>query len=223
MLLVHAATPLAVSAAPTNAGVIPPNANRNESAYVIIPDSLSPDGRYGIAMSKTIPESPSAAHNFLVAVKPFKLLTVLYGDGLYPESHRLAQQVEWTRDNSRVLVTTTHDKWDMIVGSSLVVLTSGTVARRVDLLEAINQRMLADFRRSGAEPYNDVLPFILTDSEIRFSKNGEVVEVETDAGNDPNTARNIEWTARFEGLYHVADGTWSDQKLKSESRPNSER
>jgi hypothetical protein len=207
-------------AAPGDAGFVPKGLDPSESAYLIVPDSLSPDGQHAVAMPKETSADASSTHNFLVAVKPFKVLTMLDGDGPSPESRRLDSQVRWTADSSRVLVTTVHDKWDMIVGSSLVVLTNGNVAQRVNLLDAINNRMSTDFKKSGAEPYNDLLPFILTGSELRFVDQGRGVEVQTEACNDPNVARNIGWAADFEGVYRVADGAWENQKLKSESEPH---
>jgi hypothetical protein len=216
-LFVEVTTGSTVFAAPGQASPIAKNISQSESAYMIVPDSLSPDRRHAVAMLKESPDDPSSAHNFLVAVKPFKVLTMLDGDGLYPDSRRLDLEARWTADSSRVLVTTIHDKWDMIVGSPLVVLADGKVARQVNFLDAINNHLLADFKKSGAEPYNDVLPFILTDSKLQFVDQGQGVEVKTEAGNDPNIARNIAWTADFEGVYRVADGTWENQKLKSES------
>jgi hypothetical protein len=52
----------------------------------------------------------------IVALKPFRILMILEDDGLCAGSKRFGLTVEWTRDSSQVIVTTKHDKWDMIVG-----------------------------------------------------------------------------------------------------------
>ena len=135
-------------------------------------------------------------------------------------SKRLSVEVEWTADSSKVIVTTKHDKWDMIVGASLVEIRDGQVALRVNLLNAINQELIPDFRKAKAEAYNDMLPFILTESKVSFDAGGKLIQVKTAACNDPNEARKIEWNARFEGAWNIADGKWQNQKLTSKSQKN---
>lgn len=192
----------------------------SESSYIIAKGSLSPNGRYAVAFAKAGEDDPDKARNFLVAVKPFRIITELDGDGMIPGSKRLSLEVKWTPDSSEVIATTKHDKWDMIVGSSFVLLRDGNPARRVNLLDAINRKLQADFRKSKAEVYNDLLPFILTESSIGFEAGGKAIHVKTNAGNDPNDARKIQWTAEFDGVWSVADEKWEVRKLTSSAKKN---
>ena len=87
-------------------------------------------------------------------------------------SKRLGLTVEWTRDSSKVIVTTKHDKWDMIVGSSLVGIRDGQADQPFNLLNAINREMAPDFRKSKAEATNQtrqqaVTPIVVAADTIR--------------------------------------------------------
>ncbi len=135
-------------------------------------------------------------------------------------SKRLGLTVEWTPDSSQVIVTTKHDKWDMIVGSSLVGIRDGQAGQRLNLLDTINREMAPDFRKSKAEAYNDSLPFILTESKIAFADQGKSVRVKTAACNDPNEARKIDWSANFDGLWSIAESKWLTRQLKSQAKKN---
>jgi len=190
------------------------------SSLLIAEGSTSPDGRYAIAYPKASEDDPALGRNLLVELKPFCVLALLDGDGLSAGSKRLSLSVDWTEDSSEVIATTVHDKWDMIVGSTLVVLKDGQVAKRVDLLDAINRELKPDFIKSKAEVYNDVLPFILTESKLGFESGGKLVRVKTSAGNDPNEARAIAWTASFTGVWNVAEGRWQSRKFTSKTKRN---
>lgn len=216
-LLIAAATMLASQAQTTNPAADPA---KPASSYLIAKNSASPDGRYAIAYPKGSEDDSVQSKNYLVALKPFRVLAVLAGDGLSAESQRLSLEAAWTADSSELIATTKHDKWDMIVGSALVVLRDGQVAQNIDLLEAINGQMAADFRKSKAEVYNEFLPFILVDSKIGFADGGKTVRVGTAACNDPNEARAIEWTANFSGTWDVAGAKWLTGKVASKSKKN---
>lgn len=200
--------------------VVPAQWNKPASAFLIAAGSTSPDGRYAIAYPKGDDDGTGPGLNFVVALKPFRVLTVLDDDGVIAGSKRLSLTAEWTANSSEVIATTKHDKWDMIVGSSLVVIQDGQVVKRVNLLNAINREMEPDFRKSKAEAYNDMLPFILTESKLAFDGGGKSIRVKTEAANDPNEARNIEWTAKFDGVWNVADGKWLTRKVSSHAKKN---
>jgi hypothetical protein len=171
-------------------------------------------------LAKAGADNPEKARSFLVALKPFRIITELDGDAMIPGSKRLSLTVKWTPDSSKVIATTKHDKWDMIVGSSFVALRDGNVAQQIDLLEAINNQLAPDFRKSKAEVYNDILPFILTETQIVFEEGGAKIRVKTAAGNDPNQARKMEWTAQFDGTLTVADGKWQVRRLAGDTKKN---
>jgi hypothetical protein len=90
----------------------------------------------------------------------------------------------------------------------------------LNLLEAINRELGPDFRKSKAEAYNDMLPFILTGSKIGFADQGKNVRVKTAACNDPNEARAIEWSANFDGTWSIAESKWLAHQLTSHAKKN---
>lgn len=196
--------------------------DKSAASYFLATGSESPDGKYGVAYPKASEDNPKLAKNYIVALKPFRVLTVLEDDGLCVGSKRLGLTVEWTPDSSKVIVTTKHDKWDMIVGSSLVSIRDGAADQRVNLLNAINREMAPDFRKSKAEAYNDELPFILTESKIGFADQGKNVRVKTAACNDPNEARKIDWSANFDGLWSIAESKWLTHQLTSQAKKNTQ-
>jgi len=194
--------------------------DKSASSYFLATGSESPDGKYGVAYPKASEQNPKLAKNLIVALKPFRILAVLEDDGMAAGSKRLGLTVEWTRDSSKVIVTTKHDKWDMIVGSSLVGIRDGQAAQPFNLLNAINREMAPDFRKSKAEAYNEMLPFILIESKIGFADQGKNVRVKTAACNDPNEARTIDWSADFDGLWSIAESKWLTHQLTSHVKKN---
>lgn len=194
--------------------------DKSASSYFLAAGSESPDGKYGVAYPKSSEDNPKRARNLIVALKPFRILTILDDDGMCAGSKRLVLTVEWTRDSSKVIVTTKHDKWDMIVGSSLVGIRDGQADQRLNLLNAISREMAPDFRKSKAEAYNEMLPFILIESKIGFADQGKNVRVKTAACNDPNEARTIEWSANFDGLWSIAENKWLTHQLTSHAKKN---
>ena len=196
--------------------------DKSASSYFLATESESPDGKYGVAYPKASEDNPKLAKNLIVALKPFRILTILEDDGMCAGSKRLSLTVEWIRDSSQVIVTTKHDKWDMVVGSSLVSIRDGQADQRLNLLNVINREMVPDFRKSKAEAYNDMLPFILIESKIGFADQGKNVRVKTAACNDPNEARAIEWIANYDGLWSIAESKWLTHQLTSHAKKNPE-
>jgi hypothetical protein len=70
--------------------------------YKIAEDSISPDGKYGIIYADNpLLAEREVARNFLVALKPFRVLAVAEAYRYYD---REALAVEWTKDSSAALV-----------------------------------------------------------------------------------------------------------------------
>ena len=208
------------AAGPHAPAALPAKWKMPASSLLIADGSTSPDGRFAIAYPKASEDDPALRRNLLVALNPFRVLALLDGDGLGAGSTRLSLSVDWTDDSSGVIATTIHDKWGMIVSSSLVVLSGGQVVKLVDLLDAINREMLPDFRKTKAEVYNDLLPFILTESKLGFEAGGKLIRAKTSACNDPNEARAISWTANFSGVWNVDEGRWQSRKFTSKTKKN---
>lgn len=55
-------------AAPGGGGFIPKSLNASESADLIVPDSLPPDGRHAVAIPRETSADASSTHNFLDAI-----------------------------------------------------------------------------------------------------------------------------------------------------------
>jgi hypothetical protein len=102
--------------------------------------------------------------------------------------------------------------------SSLVSFRDGQADQRLNLLNVINREMAPDFRKSKAEAYNELLPFILIESKIGFADQGKNVRVKTAACNDPNEARAIEWTANYDGRWSIAESKWLTHQLTSHAK-----
>jgi hypothetical protein len=79
--------------------------------YEIAEDSISPDGKYGVIYADAHPiVDRDVGCNFLVALKPFRLLALTEAYNYY---NRKALNVEWTKDSSAALVDV-EGKWGAV-------------------------------------------------------------------------------------------------------------
>ena len=112
-------------------------------AYEFEPDSTSPDGRFGVIFPGTysdFPNEEALGRDFVVSLKPFQVLAA--NEGVYYRGTN-GMGVEWTRDNSAVLVTL-GGRWGTI-GATLFELRDGRVTRRTDLWAEMMKLVAAKF------------------------------------------------------------------------------
>src|SRR5436190_17373415 len=113
--------------------------------YKLADNSISPDGKYGVIYADPQRIDYEVARNFLVGLKPFRILAVTEGAACYGRRDELV--VEWAKDNSAV-VATVEGKWGP-VAFTLFELQDGRVKRRTNLYAEIVRLLEPGLRRAN--------------------------------------------------------------------------
>ena len=184
------------------------------SAEKTVPDSLpqgyhlrnedvSPDKRFGVIHADVPTVDPDKARNYLVALKPFRILSENNGPAFYDEGGSRAMVVNWSEDSSVALVCV-GGKWGTI-GATLFKLKEGRVARRSDLLAEVTRSLKAKFPKGKVRPYNASVPFVISNEDTwELSADGRQVTIDVAVDTAPNLAPGPE-TRQYQAQYIVGD------------------
>jgi hypothetical protein len=192
--------------------------------YLIASSTLSPDKNMAVIYPKD--GDDEKARDYLVALKPFKILAPLATE--YPyfahQSHG-GIRADWSRDNSVALVTL-ESKWgpgDVF----LYEIRDGKVARTTDLLKKISELLQPDYDQVKPEPYNDNFPFIFDDDMLGGGESdssqpvrqcvldgAQQVKIKAAATSDPKQIGGIKaWDAKFEGVWDISQAKFTAEKV----------
>jgi hypothetical protein len=194
------------------------------ATHLVGSDTVSPDKKMAVIYPK---EDDEKGKDYLVSLKPFKILTAL--DTKWPyfahESHG-GLRAQWAADNSTVLVTL-DSKWgpgDVF----LYEIQGGKVTRSTNLTDKVHELLKPDYDQVKPEPYNDEFDFIFDDDMVdtgkgdandempqQFKLEGATVVVNAGATTDPKHIGGLKaWDAKFTGTWDIAQGKFTEQKVK---------
>lgn len=192
--------------------------------YLVASSTLSPDKNMAVIYPKD--SEDEKARDYLVALKPFKILAPLATDYAYfaHQSHG-GISAEWSKDSS-VAVVTLESKWgpgDVF----LYEIHDGKVARATDLLKKIRDLLRPDYEQVKPEPYNDLFPFIFDDDMLGGGEadssqpvrqcaldGAQQVRVKAAATTDPKQIGGIKaWDAKFEGVWDIPQAKFTSEKV----------
>jgi hypothetical protein len=134
--------------------------------YLVAKATMSPDEKFAVIYPTLEFSESKEAKNFLVALKPFKVLATLPTDELYfqDQSHG-GVGADWSSNGSSVLITF-DGKWgprDVF----LVDLADDKVKRITNMLEKLRELLRPKFRtaKPRSKAYNDGYEFIFEEEE----------------------------------------------------------
>jgi hypothetical protein len=188
--------------------------------YLIAGSTISPDKKFAVIYPTLEAEEAADNANNLegikdhtVALQPFTILGELQTK--YPyfqnESHG-GISAEWSDDSSVALITL-DGKWgphDVF----LLEFRDGKLARTTNVLAKAHDLLLPDYRKSKAEPYNDIFDFIFDDEDgpvFKLDGNNRVV-IDSDATTDPKGMSDHRWSARLNAVWDISQGKFTSQK-----------
>jgi hypothetical protein len=184
--------------------------------YLVAKATMSPDEKFAVIYPTLEFSESNEAKNFLVALKPFKVLATLPTDELYfqNQSHG-GVGAEWAGDGSSALITF-DGKWgprDVF----LVELADDKVKRITNMLEKLRELVQPKFRavKPKPEPYNDAYEFIFEEEEggaCNFEGNG-LVKVYTKVTNDPKGMSKRPWEVLVKADWDIAQAKFTSQRI----------
>jgi hypothetical protein len=189
--------------------------------YLIARSTISPDKKYAVIYPTLEAEEAADAANHperikdqVIALQPFAVLSELQTKFPYfqNENHG-GLSAEWSDDSSVALVTL-DGKW----GPHEVFLLEfhdGKLTRTTNVLAKAHDLLLPDYRKSKAEPYNDVFDFIFDGEDgpvFKLDGNNRVV-IDGNAMTDPKEISERRWSAHLMAVWDIAQEKLIEQKI----------
>jgi len=192
--------------------------------YLIAGSTISPDKKIAVIYPTLASEEDAEDANQLerikdhiVALQPFSLLGELQTKFPYfqNESHG-GISAEWSTDSSVALVTL-DGKWgphDVF----LLEFRDGKLARTTNILTKAHDLLLPDYRKSKAEPYNDVFDFIFDDEEGPVFKldDSKSVVIDGNAVTDPKGLSDHRWSAHLKATWNIPQAKFISRQVTNE-------
>jgi hypothetical protein len=189
--------------------------------YLIAGSTVSPDKKFAVIYPTLEAEeaadnadNPQGIKDHIVALQPFTILGELQTKFPYfqNESHG-GISADWSDDSSVALITL-DGKWgphDVF----LLEFRDGKLARTTNVLAKAHDLLLPAYRKSKAEPYNDIFDFIFDDEEgpvFELDGNNRVI-IDGEAMTDPKGLSDHKWSAHLKAVWDISQGKFTSQKI----------
>jgi hypothetical protein len=186
--------------------------------YLLAQNTLSPDKTIGVIYPKLDlceDESDKRCQDFLVQLKPFKILGTLDTESPHfqNKSHG-GISGEWSKDGMAALVTL-ESKWgpgDIF----LYEFKGGQLARSTNLLRKIHDLLAPDYRKAMSARYNDSFDFIFeSEDKPMVELKGSTVQINATATTDPKrTPGEKTWDGKVEAVWDITQAKFTSQKVR---------
>jgi hypothetical protein len=166
--------------------------------YQLDPESISPDGKWGVLIGKDI----QIGGQFLIHLPDFTHLLDLPTIGMIPrKSSEYGLVVNWAADSS-ASVMYSNGKFGV---EHVLVVVPGRPGYLIDLEHEIRREMDADFAASKAVGWNESYDYYLDDgtkSSWIINQLGQVI-VNCNGYDNPRMHPGLSWQGHFQGLYDI--------------------
>ena len=189
--------------------------------YLIAASTISPDKKFAVIYPTLDAEEaaenanhPEGIKNYVVALQPFTVMGELQTKYPYFQNQSNGGiSAEWPDDSSVALITL-DGKWgphDVF----LLEFRDGKLVRTTNVLAKAHDLLLPDYRKSKAEPYNDIFDFIFDgeDGPVFKLDGANRVIIDGDATTDPKGISEHRWSAQLKAVWDVSQGKFTSQKI----------
>ena len=187
--------------------------------YLLAANTLSPDKTIGVIYPKAgicDKGTEKDCKNFLVQLKPFKVLTTLATKWPhFQNKNHGGINAAWANNNSAVVVTL-ESKWgpgDIF----LYELKAGQLTRSTDLIPKIRALFEPDFRKAMGGRSKDRFDFMLESSVDKptVQMKGTTVQINVDATTNPKrTPGEKGWDGRLDAVWDIPRAKFASQKVE---------
>ena len=199
------------------------------SDYQLLPESQSPDGRWGFIYPKRslVEQMGSPPRLFLVQQTPFRMVMEIPIQGaILADNAHGSYQVNWSADSSAVVFIVGR-KWGPEAVFAFLV-RGGHPGRTVDLVAQVRKIVQPSYVQSHAPRFNDYYDFIFADEDFMRDTDNRPVAVTTNwtltwdrkvsikciCTTDPKHLSEKIWEAIFEGTWDIAANGFIDHKIE---------
>ncbi|HEV2715855.1 MAG TPA: hypothetical protein VGU64_11375 [Terriglobales bacterium] len=183
---------------------------------------MSPDGKYGVIYADSDEVGDEVARDFLVALKPFRILAANEGRAYrtYHGYSRDGMTVEWAKDSSAALVTV-EGKWGP-VGFTLFELHDGRVTRQTDLFPQIERLLQPGLQQakiksvaSYVEASSGGVGITLEENDSHIDADGRRIHFDLSGTSNPKPMEPPidTWHGHLEAVWSIPEARWLTHKL----------
>jgi hypothetical protein len=189
--------------------------------YLIARTTISPDKKFAVIYPTLQAEEaaedanhPERIKDHVVALESFTILGELQTKYPYFQNENHGGiSAEWSDDSSVALITL-DGKWgphDVF----LLEFRDGKLARTTNILAKAHDLLLPSYRKSKAEPYNDVFDFIFDGEEGPVFKldGADSVVIDGDAVTDPKGISDHRWSAHLKAVWNIAQAKFTSKSI----------
>jgi hypothetical protein len=186
--------------------------------YLIAGSTLSPDKTIGVIYPKLElcnEESEKRCKDFLVSLKPFKILGTLETKSPHFQNRNHGDiSGEWSKDGTAALITL-ESKWgpgDIF----LFEFKDGALTRSTNLLRKMRDLLEPDYRKATSVRVSDEFDFIFVngDSPMVAFKDSSV-QIDATATTDPKEIPGQKaWDGKLDAVWDIPGARFSSQKVK---------
>jgi hypothetical protein len=185
--------------------------------YLIANSTISPDKKFALIYPTLETEDanhPEGIKDRVVALAPFAVLGELQTKFPYFQNENHGGiSAEWSTDSSVALVTL-DGKWgphDVFV----LEFRDGKLARTTNILAKTHDLLLPAYRKSKAEPYNDIFDFIFDgeDGPVFKLDGSNRVRIDGDAMTDPKGISEHRWSAHVKAVWNIAQAKFTETEV----------
>ncbi|MEY2563721.1 MAG: hypothetical protein QOH88_1914 [Verrucomicrobiota bacterium] len=186
--------------------------------YILATNTLSPDKTIGVIYPKANvceDESNKSCKDFVVQVKPFKILgTLVTKSPYFRNRNHGAISGEWSKDGAAALITL-ESKWgpgDIF----LVEFKGGQLTRATNLLGKIHDLLAPDYRKAMNVRSKEEVDFLFESEDspmVEFK--GSTIEVHAKATTDPKHIPGEKaWEGKLDAIWDIPAAKFTSQKVQ---------
>jgi len=174
------------------------------SEFQAVEGSVSPNGKFAVILRDALNDAPSSK-NFLITLAPFRILSELPTDaGRIEQDREGSLSVNWAEDSSAAVIVLEGKFGPEKLYA--VNLSANKAAKITDILALLRKIVLPDFKKSGADAFNDNFDFFIDDDHgWAFNKSNQI-SIDCEFTNDPRLSAEKNWTGRLTGIWDARSG-----------------
>jgi hypothetical protein len=199
------------AASPVPLPTLPPE----YSQYEIDPDTVSPDGQFGVMYLRTVEDDATTEwDNYVVALNPFRIVVQLpEKQGFFGNKNNCSLFACWAANSSAVVVIE-RAKWGAYE-AFVVPIANGQAGPVNEILGEVRKQLEADLAQVDHEGGSSDLDFTFMDGDnMPINDRGQVIVSIDGATNPKEIGGEKSWVGHFQGLWDIAQGKFVFASVK---------
>jgi hypothetical protein len=185
------------------------------SDYQIVAGSISHDEKFA-AILRDISQGAEPSKNYLITLSTFRVVVELPTDAIFCDGSRSGGlNVNWSKDNTAAVIVQEGKFGPEKI--YVLKLANDKVTETTDILAVLDQIVAPDFKKSGADSFNENFDFFIDEDNSWFFNDSNQIPLDCEFTNDPRLSAEKPWTGRLSGIWDVKEGRLLNPKFTRSS------